>query len=91
MGDADDRLPSAAESEGKVYFKPESSPAITAASQDPQFRTLREFSKVLLWSSTPAPEAEGGTRITATDLYFGFSATAVVDQANRVVESSFQF
>ncbi|MDZ4802192.1 MAG: metal-dependent hydrolase [Bryobacteraceae bacterium] len=82
---------SAAESQGKVYFKPEASPAITAAAQDPLFRRLAEFSKVLHWSTTPTSEVEGGSRVTAMDLYFGFSASAVVDSRNRVVDSAFEF
>jgi hypothetical protein len=79
------------EEQGRVYFKPESSPAIEAAAKDPTFQRLRAFSKVLLWQSTPASDVEGGTRVSASDLYFGFTATAIVDSRNQVVSSTFRF
>jgi hypothetical protein len=77
--------------QGKVYYKPEASPAIAAAARDPLVRRLVGFSKSLWWQSTPASDVEGGTRVSATDLFFGFTATAIVDRNNHVVDSTFHF
>ncbi len=79
------------QAQGRIAFKPEASPAIQAAAQDPLFQRLRGFSKVMLWSTTPANEPEGATRVSAMDLYFGFSVEALVDAQNRVIDSTFRF
>ncbi|MBC7925603.1 MAG: metal-dependent hydrolase [Bryobacteraceae bacterium] len=75
----------------KISYKPESSLAIEAAARDPLVRNLREFSKAPLWTVTPAPEVENATKVGTTDLFFGFTATAIVDSTNRVVSSQFHF
>lgn len=75
----------------KTFYKPESTPAIEAAAKTPIFRTFTDFSRLVLWRSAPSAEVEGGTRVEASDLYFGFGATALVDSRNQVVEASFHF
>ncbi len=80
------------EPESRVVYKPDVTPAIEAAAKLPEFRTLTGFAKTILWRSTPAPGSpEGSTRVTATDLYFGFTAEAVVDRNLQVLESRFHF
>lgn len=77
--------------QSRIHYKPENSPAIETAAALPVFKRLTAFSRALLWSVTPATGGEGGTRVVASDLYFGFSATATLDSAGRVISSNFQF
>jgi len=77
--------------DARSVFKPESSPAIQAAAADRKFENLREFSRATLWTATPAAGNEGGTEVSATDLFFQFTATALIDSSNRVVKSDFHF
>lgn len=75
----------------RVLFKPEVSPAIQAAAADPLFQELRAFSRAILWTTTPSPRGDGNIGVSATDLFFQFSAQAVVDPNNRVVKTEFHF
>ncbi len=77
--------------EVRVLFKPEASPAIQAAAVDPLFQELRAFSRAILWTTTPSPRGDGNIGVSATDLFFQFSAQAVVDPNNRVVKTEFHF
>ena len=77
--------------EHRIVFKPESSPAIEAAAKTPEFQRLAAFSRALHWHSTPASEVEGATRVEASDLFFGFTASALVDSRNQVQSTSFRF
>lgn len=75
----------------RVLFKPEVSLAIQSAAADPLFQELRAFSRAILWTTTPSPGGDGNIRVSATDLFFQFSAQAVVDPNNRIVKTSFHF
>jgi inner membrane protein len=79
------------QNETRVAFKPESSPAIQAAATEPQFVQLREFSRAMLWTTTPAPGVEGNSEVIARDLFFEFTARAIVDKSNHVLSSEFHF
>ena len=82
---------------GRVFYKPESSPALDAARATPVFQGFLRFSQVPFWQLTPAEQVENGTRVEAMDLRFGdpqepgFVATAIVDVKNRVLSAWFQF
>jgi inner membrane protein len=82
---------------GRVFYKPEASPALDAARATPVFQEFLRFSQVPFWQSTPAEQVESGTRVEAMDLRFGdpqspaFVATAIVDAKNRVTRAWFQF
>jgi inner membrane protein len=76
---------------GQVFYKPESSPAIEAARRSSAFRTLDAFSRSLLWRVGPSDDIEGGSRVEAIDLRFGFRAEASIDAGGAVRESSFHF
>jgi hypothetical protein len=74
-----------------ILYKPPPSPAFDAARTAGPVRALMAFSPVLHWTSTPAPDIDGGRIIEATDLRFGFSALAVIDANGAVVRSVFAF
>jgi inner membrane protein len=78
-------------SEGRIVYKPESSPAIQAARNTPLFDTFLKFSQTPHWRVTPAPAMEGASRVEVTDLRFGFTVSALVDPRNQVLETSFRF
>jgi inner membrane protein len=77
--------------EVRVFFKPEVSPPIQAAAADPLFEELRAFSRAILWTTTPSPGGDGNVGVSATDLFFQFSAHAIVDPNNRVLKTEFHF
>jgi inner membrane protein len=76
---------------GRVFYKPEPSPALDAARQAEPVRKLLEFAQYPLWRVTPVSDPEGAQRVEVRDWRFPFTATAIVDRANRVVSSSFHF
>lgn len=77
--------------EGRVIYKPETSPAIEAARRTQLFDVFSKFSRTLHWRATPDPNTDGATRVEAVDLRFGFTATALVDRDGNVRETSFRF
>ena len=82
---------------GRVFPKPDPSPALEAARGTDVFRRYLRFSQWPAWRVTPVDEPEGGVRVDVVDLRFGtpvdprFAAQAVVDAAGRVVNSGFSF
>jgi hypothetical protein len=78
-----------------TYYKPARTPAMYAAMATYPFQMLLEFVQYPLWVIQPAPDANGGTRVSLVDLRFGtpaqpgFAATALLDKNNRVRESAF--
>ena len=82
---------------GRVFYKPEPSPAIEAARRAPVFQEFLRFSELPFWQVTPSGQAEGATEVDAMDLRFGdpqepgFVATAIVDANQRVLRAWFQF
>jgi inner membrane protein len=75
----------------RVLHKAAPSAAIQAARRTSAFQVMERFSRALLWRATPSEEFEGGARVEAVDLRFGFTATAVVDGAGRVQRAWFRF
>ncbi len=76
---------------GEVFHKPETVPTIAAARNTPMFRIFLNFSKYPSWRVTPAAQAENTTEVEVVDMRFGFSVTAIVDAANRVLSTKFRF
>jgi len=84
-------------SQATVLYKPEPTPAITAANAGPVFRDFLHFAQFPLERATPLADPEDAVRVEAMDLRFGspaqpaFVATAVVDKRQRVIRSWFSF
>ena len=76
---------------GKVTYKPEPSPALDAARQAYPVQRFLEFAQFPMWRVTPVPDPEGAQRVEVRDWRFNFTASAVIDRANRVVSSSFHY
>ena len=82
---------------GRIFYKPETSPAIDAAARTATFRDFLRFSRYPFWRVQPAAEPEGGFLVEAMDLRFGspqspgFLATAVLTSRLEVVRTSFTF
>lgn len=75
----------------RTIFKTESSEAIEATARTSLFRHMAEFSKALVWHTYPVSEPEGGVRVEASDVYFGFTAAAVLNSKNEVQSTRFYF
>ena len=78
-------------SESRIVHKPETSKAIETARQTHLFDVFSKFSRAMHWRAVPDPSMEGGTRVEAVDLRFGFAATALVDREGNVRETDFRF
>ena len=86
---------------GHTLYKPELSPQDTAAAAAARttesFRVFLEFAQYPYWRFTPADHPQDAIRVECMDLRFGapphprFVASAVVDRAGRVLESTFTF
>lgn len=83
--------------QGDTFYKPENTPALTAARATPVFHDFERWSQFPYFRVLPHPEPEGASLVLATDLRFGHPATAgfvahaVVDSTGRVLESGFSF
>ena len=75
----------------RILHKPESSKAIENARKTRLFDVFSKFSQALHWRSVPDAHLDGGTRVEAVDLRFGFTAIALVDRNGEVRETSFRF
>ncbi len=76
---------------GEVFHKPETVPAIAAARSTPMFQVFLNFAKYPLWRVVPAAQPDNATEVQVVDMRFGFSVTAIVDAANRVLSTKFRF
>lgn len=75
-----------------TFQKPDSNQsAIEAAARLPEFQHLAGFSRAPHWTVVPSGEPGGNVRVQLTDLYFGFTAIAVVIPDGRVQEPTFHF
>lgn len=80
-----------------VFQKPEADPALDAAARSSTFEEFLRFSQFPLWRVSPVPSPENGKLVEVFDLRFGtpmapgFMASAVVDSALRVVQTTFRF
>jgi inner membrane protein len=83
-----------------TFYKAERTPAVEAALRTPAFQKFLTFVQYPLWLSEPALIQPGiaarRTRVRLLDLRFGnprepgFAATALIDEKNQVLESSFR-
>jgi inner membrane protein len=82
---------------GRIFYKPEPSPALEAAARTATFHDFLKFSHYPYWRVQPAAEPEGGFKVEAMDLRFGdpqapgFVATAILNARLEVVRSWFTF
>jgi inner membrane protein len=82
---------------GRIFYKPEASPAIDSAARTPTFRDFLRFAQYPFWRVQPAAELEGGFTVEAMDLRFGspqapgFVARAVLTSRLEVVRTWFTF
>jgi inner membrane protein len=76
---------------GRLFFKPEPSPALDAARRTQLFQTFLNFSKAPLCRSGPADDPASYSEVECRDLRFGFSVTALVDERLQVRRAWFQF
>jgi inner membrane protein len=82
---------------GRIFYKPEAGPAITAAARTDTFRDYLGFAQYPFWRVLPIPEPENAVAVEAMDLRFGtplqpgFVATAIVDRRFQVLRSWFTF
>jgi inner membrane protein len=75
----------------RTFYKPEPGPVLDAAAQAYVARKFLEFAQYPLWQVMPVADPQGAHRVELRDLRFPFRATAIVDQSNRVLSSSFNF
>ncbi len=77
-------------SQGRTIFKPEKTPAMSAAEKTPAFQIFEEFAQYPVWQAVPSAEIESGTDVSLIDLRFPFHAQALVDGQNQVRRSLVQ-
>lgn len=76
---------------GSTIYVPEPSAAVDAARRTMVFQRFLDFGQYPLWRVTPIPEPEDAKRVDVTDWRFPFTASAIVDGQNRVIQSWFHF
>jgi inner membrane protein len=80
-----------------VSWKADPHPAFKVAQELPIFQVMMKFARTPLWRVTPSPDHAGANLVELVDLRFGrngrtgFTATAIVDGAGKVLESGFHF
>ena len=77
--------------DAQIVAKALPSAALASASATDAFRVMSEFAQFPIYRVVPRPLPEGGTQIEFSDLRFGFTSVALVNRANQVESSSFQF
>ncbi|HLJ46468.1 MAG TPA: metal-dependent hydrolase [Bryobacteraceae bacterium] len=76
---------------GTTFYKPEQTNAVDAARTTPLFRQFLWFDQYPRWDVVPVDQPEGGSRVELKDLRLSFTAVAILDKMNRVVNTSFRF
>jgi hypothetical protein len=76
---------------GRLFYKPDPSPAIDVARATPVFQHFLKFSKAPLCRAAPADDPPNHTEVECRDLRFGFAVSAVVDEALVVRRAWFHF
>jgi inner membrane protein len=76
---------------GRLFYKPDASPAIEAARATPVFRHFLKFSKAPLCRSGPADDPANYTEVECRDLRFGFAVTALISESKSVDRAWFHF
>ena len=80
-----------------IFRKPEPDAAMESAARTEAFRRFLQFAQYPLWRVSPASDPENSRTVELLDMRFGtprepgFVATALVDERNRVLKSSFTF
>jgi inner membrane protein len=80
-----------------VSWKGEAHPAFAIAGELPVFQVMMKFARTPLWRVTASPDRPGVNLVELVDLRFGrngktgFTATATVDAAGKVLDSGFRF
>ena len=81
--------------DAETYYKAERTSAIEAALRTLPFQRLLQFVQYPLWVTEPMLDEKHSTRVRLVDLRFGnpratgFAATAIVDERNQVLDSTF--
>jgi len=75
----------------RIVHQPEPSPALDAARGAYAIQKFMDFAQYPWWRVIPAAEPEGAHRVEVRDWRFPFTASAIVDQSNRVLSSSFHY
>ncbi len=81
----------------RTLFKPEATPLIDAARQEPEVAAFLRFAQYPAWRILPADDPGKGPRVEVSDLRFGlpgdgrFTATAQMDTRGRVIDARFDF
>lgn len=82
---------------GRIFYKPEPSPALDAARRTKTFQIFLDFAQYPYWRTLPLSEPENAVSVEAMDLRFGsplnpgFVATAVLNSRMEVVRAWFTF
>ena len=76
-------------SEGRTLYKPEKTPAMSAAEGTEAFREFEQFAQFPLWQTVPSAEIENGTQVDLIDLRFSFHCRAIVDASGHVRRSEY--
>ncbi len=76
---------------GTVIYKPSHNAALDAARRTLTIEKFLQFARYPLWRITPVAEPEGAQEVDVRDWRFPFTASALVDESNRVISSSFHF
>lgn len=75
----------------RVIHEPAPGSAIEAARSTFVFRKYLDFAQYPLWQVIPVADPEGARRVEVRDWRFSFTASAIVDGANRVLSTSFHY
>jgi inner membrane protein len=82
---------------GSVIRQAEDSAALRSAADAPEFRYFRSFAHYPLWSTVPLSDPPNAVLVQLSDMRFGasstsgFTATAIVDERQRLLSSWFSF
>jgi inner membrane protein len=76
---------------GRIFYKPDPSPAMEVARATPVFRHFLGFAKAPLCRAAPAEDPPNYMEVECRDLRFGFAVTAVLDEALGVKRAWFHF
>jgi inner membrane protein len=76
---------------GTILYKPDHNAALDAARRTLTIERFLQFARNPLWRVTPVAAPEGAQEVDVRDWRFPFTASALVDESNRVISSSFHF
>jgi inner membrane protein len=76
---------------GRLFYKPEPSPAVEAARRTAVFQHFLKFSRSPVCRSVPADDPPDHTEVECRDLRFGFAVTALLNERMAVQSAWFRF